>query len=54
MRECLLDLQWKVNEQRSGAKLFLFMAGQQQWPPFSFFFSFFLSFCGESIERDRR
>lgn len=37
LRECLLDLQWKVNEQRSWAKLFLFMTSQQQWP---FFFLF--------------
>lgn len=47
MREFLLDLQWKVNEQRCLSQAFfflsLFMAGQQRWPPFFFFLPFFLS-----------
>lgn len=46
LRECLLDLQWKVNEERSWAKLFLFLTSQQQWP--------FFPFCGESIRMDGR
>ena len=47
LRECLLDLQWKVNEQRSWAKFFLFLASQQQWP-------FFFFLCGASIRMDGR
>lgn len=38
-RECLLDLQWKVNEQRRLSQAFLFLASQQQWSRFYFFFS---------------
>lgn len=58
LRECLLDLQWKMNEQRSRAKLLLFffftffllfLTSQQQWPPLFFFLSSFLSFLSRWI-----
>lgn len=51
MRECLLDLQWKVNEQRSWAKLFLFMAGQQQWPPFFSFSLRWIYWNGQKMKK---
>lgn len=51
MGECLLDLQWKVNEQRSWAKLFSSWLASSSGP---LLFFLFLSFCGESIETDRR
>lgn len=49
LRECLLDLQWKMNEQRSQAKLLLFLKifsplFDQPAAMAPFIFSFFLSF----------
>lgn len=57
LRECLLDLQWKMNEQRSRAKLLLFLFFYIFSPLFDqpaamapfIFFSFFLSFFSFAV-----